>query len=111
MGYFDKLEENILSKTVESKKTNFTVVRNKWVYFRNAAAILLIGAFSVLVYNQQKPKDEFAEISSEEMIAYLAEENLTDADLSTLVTETTPIHENVELTEQEIEKYLKENDI
>jgi hypothetical protein len=111
VGYFDQLEENILSKTVETKKAKFTVVRNKWAYFRNAAAVLLIGTLSVLVYNQSQPKDEFAHISSDEMIAYLAEENLSEAELGTLVEANAPVHENVELTEQEIEKYLKENDI
>jgi hypothetical protein len=110
-GYFDKLEESILSKTVETEKPKFTVVRNKWVYFRNAAAALLIGTFSVLVYNQNQPKDAFAEISSQEMIAYLSEENLSETELETLVEENTSVNENIELTEQEIEKYLKENDI
>ncbi|WP_255080176.1 hypothetical protein [Lacihabitans sp. CCS-44] len=111
IGYFESLEENILSKTVATKKAKFTVFRNKWVYFRNAAAILLIGTFSVLVYNQSQPKDEFAEISSEDMIAYLAEESLSEEELGTIVEENAAVHENVELTEQEIEKYLKENDI
>jgi hypothetical protein len=45
------------------------------------------------------------------MIAYLAEENLSETELGTLAEENAPINENVELTEQEIEKYLKENDI
>lgn len=109
-GYFEDLERSILGKTVDTKKANFKVRTNKWVYFRNAAAILLVGAFSILVYNQKQPKDEFASISSDEMIAYLSEQNLSEVELGTVI-EVATVHETLDIPSDEIEKYLKDNNI
>ena len=115
-GYFESLENKILSKSIAEKKPTFTIFRNKVVYFRNAAAVLLIGAMSVLVYKQNNPKDQFAEISSDEMVAYLNEQTLTETELTTVVDENTleevsVIPTNAELSDKELQKYLEENDI
>ncbi|MCP9770254.1 hypothetical protein EGI22_20305 [Lacihabitans sp. LS3-19] len=110
-GYFDSLENDILSKTVEQKKSNFTVQKGGFKYFRNAAAILLISAISVLFYRQSQPKDAFADISNEEMIAYLADQPLTDTQLETVVDETITVPVNLEVSDQELEQFIKENNI
>ena len=115
--YFAKMEADILQKTVGKKQSPFLeVFRNKKI-FRYAASAIIVGGLGFGFYKyQEKPADQFAQISSEEMVAYLADQPLTDADLELIVTEggdlniaATPVPEAV--SEKEILKYLEENDI
>lgn len=112
VGYFDTLEEEILSKTSEKKESRFTLFKNAKV-FRTAAAITLFGflgyAGSLLT---AEPKNELADISSAAMLAYLDEHTLMEEDLEfilegqddyTLLTS--------DISDSEISAYLTENGI
>ncbi len=110
-GYFERLEHDILGKTVNQKKVNFSLQRGGFKYFRNAAAVLLISAISVLVYKQSQPKDAFSDISNEEMIAYLADQPLTDLQLASVVDDAIAVPVNLGVSDQELEQFIKENNI
>lgn len=115
--YFEKMEAKILEKTVGKKQSPFLeVFRNKKIFRYAASAIIISGLGFGFYKYQEKPADQFAQISSEEMVAYLADQPLTDTDLEMIVTETGDL--NIEPTttletvsENEIMKYLEENDI
>jgi hypothetical protein len=109
-GYFDTLEEEILSKTSDKKETRFTLFKNVKV-FRTAAAITLFGflGYGVSLLNTE-PKNELADISSTAMLAYLDEHALMEEDLEfilegqddyTLLTS--------DISDSEISAYLTEN--
>jgi uncharacterized protein YihD (DUF1040 family) len=110
-GYFEKLEDEILGKTLNQKKVNFLLKKGGLKYFRNAAAVLLISVISVLVYKKTQPKDAFSDISNEEMIAYLADQPLTDLQLATVVDETIALPVNLGVSDLELEQFIKENNI
>ena len=110
-GYFERLEVDILGKTLDQKKTFFLLQRGGFKYFRNAAAILLISAISLFIYKQTHPKDAFSDISNEEMIAYLADQPLTDLQLASVVDGAIAIPVNLEVSDLELEQFIKENNI
>lgn len=102
-GYFDSLETEILQKTLAPKR--FTLFRN---VYRNAAAVVLIGLTAYGFWN--RPVDQLADVSSAEMIAYLAEQPLMAEDL-TFVLEKKDNLLTSEVSEDEIADYLMDNGI
>lgn len=109
-GYFDSLEDKILSKTVEEKKPTFTLFKNIKVW-RGAAAAAIVGLAAYMTVEMTTPKDDLATISSEAMIAYLAEQPLMDDDLSFVLDDGADVLLTTDISEADISEYLDSNGI
>lgn len=111
-NYFDKLEASILKKTVDEKKAKFKILRN-FSFSRGAAAAVIIGmlAYGMSLFSIQA-KDEFSDVSSDAIIAYLSDQNLDQADLSFIVEDEEDDYFLIDdFSDYEIQLYLQENGI
>lgn len=114
--YFENLEKQVLKNTISANTSNISVFRRFATLYRSAAAILLFGAIGIMVYNQNKQKDQFAEISNADMLAYLSNETLLESDITPVLDEKALNELNVitinnEISEKDLLLYTKENDI
>lgn len=110
--YFDKLEASILSKTVEEKKAKFNILRNI-SFSRGAAAAVIIGmvAYGASLFSLPA-KDDFSNVSSDAIIAYLSDQNLEQADLSFVLDDEEDDYFLIDdFSDYEIQLYLQENGI
>jgi hypothetical protein len=102
-GYFDQLENEVLNKI---QKPKFGIFRN---VFRYAAASVVLILTAYGVWNS-RPHDEWADISSAEMVAYLSEQPLMAEDL-TFVLDGNENLLTTEISDSEISDYLMDNGI
>lgn len=111
-AYFDQLESEILNKTKESKKSQFKILRN-FSFSRGAAAAVIVGliAFGLSFLNIQN-KDEFADVTSESIIAYLSDQILDQEDLSFILEDESDEYYLIdEISDADIKSYLQDYDI
>lgn len=116
-NYFDHLEKEIISKTInkEAKILNFN--SKQWRYFRNAAAIIIISVLSFGIFKSNLlSKDHFDNLTNEEMIAYLETQDIEEIDLENVgidsqIDEIKESVNSIDISEQEIENYLKQIEI
>lgn len=117
INYFENLENAIINKVfVKPKKIN--VFNRIWInnIYRSAAAILLIGSLSLYFLNSATNKDQFADISSDEIVTYLENQALTYNEISQVIDDQTInkmeiISSKTDISEQDLLEYLEENEI
>lgn len=113
VGYFENLERDLLSKTVE-RKSRFTLFRNVKI-LRGAAAVALFGLIGYGISyteTQSKPaNDKLADISTEAMVAYLGDQQLMEEDLSLVLNNDNNEFILTDFSDKEISAYLSENGI
>ncbi len=123
-GYFDQLNKEILSRTVEVADEKIT--KQVWltpVRMSIAAAITIIMAVSgVLFFNNDSsttPEDFLAEVSSEDIMLYLSDNNISEQELLDEIEfndyqldweESSPLDE-LELNDGALDEYILEYDI
>ena len=105
-----------MKNTIEANTTKTSVFKRFGIFYRSAAAILFFGAIGLIIFNQNKQKDQFAEISSADMLAYLSTQTLSESDITPVLDEQTINELNVipfnnEISEKDLLLYTKENDI
>jgi hypothetical protein len=115
-GYFDQLEQNILSQTINENKSKFSILRNFPKVFKYAAVLMVFLGLAYFGKNKFLPQDQFAEISSEEMISYLNDQNIANNEITNILSQDdlnsiNIIPSNFEVTESDILYLLDENEI
>lgn len=117
--FFSKLESEILSKTVE-KPTLTVAHRNySWKYIKVAAASLIFAGMGYLFYaNTQEPKNDLAEISSDDIVLYLSTQPISMTDIAQNLDDKTVenldlnmIPNSIEITENDLILLTDENEI
>ena len=118
-GYFEDLPLRIQKRIEAEKPRSKSIHLPSWSY-ATAAAIILITSFFVFFNTNQNPVDDFlADISEEDLVAYIENLDLDEYDLavtfpdatSDLEFEDVEMMDGLELEDQSIDDILLEYDI
>ncbi len=106
-GYFENLDIRILSKTQQEAKVISLFTKRSLAYAASFAAILV---FSIsILWN---PWNNESDLEIAEIEQYLLQQDVSEFDLASLLTEQDLIDENfieLDISEENLEAYLLEN--
>ncbi|SOE19590.1 hypothetical protein SAMN06298216_0092 [Spirosomataceae bacterium TFI 002] len=105
-GYFAQLEEDVFDQTIRIQpQLKITHKRNFAPWYRIAAALLIASGFSFWYFGQGEPQNEMAlaDISNEEILAYLGEQELNTDDIYSLFPEEVMLND---VSEDEMLDYV-----
>ncbi len=88
-GYFEKLEKEILSKTIDNQTITIENKKKIWKLwpFGIAASLLIVTGifYQNFETNNQKTEKEINQLSQSQTIAYLENENIDLQDIETII--------------------------
>lgn len=118
--YFDALESKIQAEIDQKRGYNRpTAISWKWGLIPAMAVVILMILFPVFKNQQQETADQLvAELSSDDILTYLEQTDITEYDIATLTSqpeellpESENIIEDIELSEDDFEGLLDQYDL
>ncbi len=114
-GYFEDLPMKIQSRIAEEPKTVSFIPRMQLALYATAA-VILISLSLVFFYKTEKPVDYLAQVSTEDIVDYLQEENISSyeiasvIDVSELLEDESYLEELEDFSEEDLESIYSEYD-
>lgn len=119
-GYFEDLNQAILERTSSTSAPAITWYRKPVWQMALASVIILVVAFGTLFSESSVPGEEFlADVSDEEILIYLASNDLSESEIlenftfteEDLVIEEDAILDDIEIDDSMLDDLLLEYDI
>ena len=117
-GYFENLPLKIQKRVEEERNTSVRYAVPKWSLALAASLALIITFFFISQNNRPSPEEMLAEVSQDELVAYLDHLDLDEYEIATafdedveIFDEETNVLDGIDLEDQSIDDVLQEYDL
>ncbi|WP_420578085.1 hypothetical protein [Ekhidna sp.] len=117
-GYFDDLSLKIQKRVEEERNTSVRYAVPKWSLALAASLALIVTFFFISQNNGPSPEEMLAEVSQDELVAYLDHLDLDEYEIASafnenveIFDEETNVLDGIDLEDQSIDDVLQEYDL